>query len=138
MEDRCRICLEEFTSSPIKPCNCSSGLFHKECLEEWVRISKKKICEVCLEEFNCLEEVKIYKLENIIAFTLLYFVIFSMMSVIIFTLDKYIIVDLILKIVLYVLFVITFFSLIFFSMYFLTLQGFFYQKRMVVIDTNRN
>ena len=35
-QDRCRICLEEFIDPPIKPCNCSSGLFHKECLKEFL------------------------------------------------------------------------------------------------------
>ena len=133
---RCRICLEEFIDSPIKPCNCSSGLFHKECLEEWIKVSQKKNCEVCLQEYNCLKEVTIYKKENIFPFILLYVVALTMMSVIIAILDQYFMIDLPLKVVLYSLIVIAYFSLIFFSMYFLTLQGFFYQKKIIVVHQN--
>ena len=132
-QGRCRICLEGFVNPPISPCNCSSGLFHKECLEEWVKVSQKKNCEVCLQEYNCLKEVTIYNKENIISFTLLYVVAITMMSVIIAILDQYFMIDLPLKVVLYSLIVIAYFSLIFFSMYFLTLQGFFYQKKLIVV-----
>ena len=130
-QGRCRICLEEFIDSPIKPCNCSSGLFHKECLEEWVKVSQKKNCEVCLQEYNCLKEVIVYSKEHIISFTLIYFVAFSMIGVIIYVLDRFFLIESALKIVLYVLIVIAFFSLIFFSFFFLNLQNYFFEKKIV-------
>lgn len=38
---QCRICLEKIEGKYIMPCNCSSGIFHKECLEKWILTKRK-------------------------------------------------------------------------------------------------
>ncbi len=51
----CRICLEE--GNLIRPCECTQGYFHKECLNQW-RLShgrnthKRRNCEICLAEYD--------------------------------------------------------------------------------------
>jgi hypothetical protein len=49
---QCRICLEKIEGKYIMPCNCSSGIFHKECLEKWILTKESKNCEVCLTEYR--------------------------------------------------------------------------------------
>lgn len=54
MEERlqCRICLDKIESNYIKPCNCSSGIFHEKCLEKWIQTKESTTCEVCLTNYR--------------------------------------------------------------------------------------
>ena len=52
----CRICQDSKNVDEvlISPCNCtgSMGLFHKSCLEIWLRHSQSNKCEICKFEFK--------------------------------------------------------------------------------------
>jgi E3 ubiquitin-protein ligase MARCH6 len=53
----CRICHE--SDDPLfYPCKCSGSIkyVHAECLKQWLRINKKKKCEVCGEELSFQKE----------------------------------------------------------------------------------
>ena len=52
----CRICLEP--GDLIQPCDCkgSSAYVHKECLDRWLKTSKRTNCEICLFEYEIEEE----------------------------------------------------------------------------------
>ena len=50
--DICRICYtgnEEADSPLITPCRCAGSLkyVHQDCLEQWIKVSKRKSCELC-------------------------------------------------------------------------------------------
>jgi len=51
----CRICLDEIEGQYIKPCNCRSGNYHKECIERWILTNNKMYCEVCTEKYTGIE-----------------------------------------------------------------------------------
>lgn len=49
----CRICLEE-DGVLVQPCRCKGfdhGYFHQHCLETWVNVSKRTMCEICHAPF---------------------------------------------------------------------------------------
>ena len=55
----CRICLENYPSNFIAPCNCRGSLqyVHKNCLDEWrlrhhATHSNRNTCQECLTPFN--------------------------------------------------------------------------------------
>lgn len=51
--ETCRVCR---SSDPIllTPCRCAGSMryIHQECLEEWLKHSKKKTCEICKYKFK--------------------------------------------------------------------------------------
>jgi len=56
----CRICYETDPDGELlSVCGCtgSLALVHKECIEKWIRISKRKKCEICHQPYTI--EVKI-------------------------------------------------------------------------------
>ena len=82
-EIRCRICLEELKGEYIMPCNCSSGIFHKRCLEKWILTKESKNCEVCLSEYRGIyfkKKLYSYYLFNSI---MVYFAILSLFFIIV-------------------------------------------------------
>ena len=56
-ESVCRICYES-EGILIQPCDCkgSTGNVHKECLEKWINVSKRRDCEICHFEYDIIEE----------------------------------------------------------------------------------
>jgi hypothetical protein len=53
----CRICHE--SNDPLfYPCKCSGSIkyVHAECLKQWLRVTERKMCEVCGEELSFLKE----------------------------------------------------------------------------------
>ena len=51
----CRICYEADPDGElISVCGCtgSLALVHKECIEKWIRISKRKNCEICHQPYT--------------------------------------------------------------------------------------
>ncbi|GJJ75852.1 E3 ubiquitin-protein ligase MARCH6 [Entomortierella parvispora] len=54
-EEICRVCRSESTADQplFHPCKCSGSIryVHQECLEEWLRHSNKKYCELCKYNF---------------------------------------------------------------------------------------
>ena len=56
----CRICLESSDEeSLIAPCRCngSSKFVHRDCLQQWIDVKKKKQCECCRSHY--LQELSI-------------------------------------------------------------------------------
>lgn len=61
-ETECRICLDEETQSKdayavdklISPCGCSGSqsVVHANCLKQWLRYKKTKICGVCCKTYD--------------------------------------------------------------------------------------
>jgi hypothetical protein len=45
----CRICLEDCDEPAVCACN---AFVHAECVDKWIRISKRRTCEVCLTPFH--------------------------------------------------------------------------------------
>ena len=131
-QGRCRICLEGFVNPPISPCNCTGGFFHKECLAEWIKVSQKKNCEVCLQEYNCVKKKLIYKINNIILlfFTLAIFI--GCCLYVIITVNEFFIKDVIVKIVLYLVVSIFYIGLLLLAFHLFLKAGFFSYYRMVV------
>ncbi len=57
----CRTCLQQIdikSSNCVKPCNCTDGYHHKECLERWINTSNATKCLVCNAEYNCIQKKK--------------------------------------------------------------------------------
>jgi hypothetical protein len=51
MDDCCLICNDIITNEfTILNCNCKSSLYHKSCIEQWFKISKK--CPTCNKKFH--------------------------------------------------------------------------------------
>ena len=51
----CRICLMPVEPNELKNyclCTGSTGVYHKHCQLEWIRVSEKTSCEICNNEFN--------------------------------------------------------------------------------------
>ena len=55
-QDVCRVCRSEAsTDRPLFfPCLCSGSIkfVHQDCLVEWLKVSKKKYCELCKHEYT--------------------------------------------------------------------------------------
>lgn len=68
----CRICLDDINDNElIKPCNCTQGFFHKECLKKWIIEKKSEKCEVCLTKYKNIKIVnKFDKKQNLVCITL--------------------------------------------------------------------
>jgi hypothetical protein len=68
----CRICLNDIDDNElIKPCNCTQGFFHKECLKKWIMEKKSEKCEVCLTRYKNIKIVdKFDTKENLVCITL--------------------------------------------------------------------
>lgn len=50
---KCKICLEEVTGDKersFRPCKCNYSVCHK-CLEDWIKYSENKSCEICRTEY---------------------------------------------------------------------------------------
>ena len=68
----CRICLDDINDNElIKPCNCTQGFFHKECLKKWIMENKSEKCEVCLTKYKNIKIVdKFDTKQNLVCITL--------------------------------------------------------------------
>lgn len=51
----CKICFTKITDFQFKPCACNDYI-HKECLERWMDLSGKKMCQICLQPFIIKKE----------------------------------------------------------------------------------
>lgn len=131
-QGRCRICLEGFVNPLISPCNCTGGLFHKECLEEWIKVSQKNNCEVCLQEYNCVKKKLIYKRNNIVLFFIISSIFISCGLYVIITVNEFFIKDVIVKIFLYLLVTIFYIGLLLLAFNLFLKDEFFSYYRMVV------
>ena len=61
----CRICLDNINDNElIKPCNCTQGFFHKECLKKWILEKKSEKCEVCLTKYKNIKIVNKFDVNN--------------------------------------------------------------------------
>ena len=64
-QDVCRVCrCEASTDRPLFfPCLCSGSIkfVHQDCLVEWLKVSKKKYCELCKHEYTF---ESLYKVET--------------------------------------------------------------------------
>lgn len=61
----CRVCLENINiKNAIKPCSCSEGIYHKECIIQWIqtKMDNKELeydkCEICNTKFKGFKIVK--------------------------------------------------------------------------------
>lgn len=43
----CRICYEPENLKVLCKCNGTIKFVHKECIEQWIRVSHRKTCELC-------------------------------------------------------------------------------------------
>ena len=52
-EEKCSICFCIISNrkNVVKPCNCTYGIFHQNCIKNWIKISNKTRCDVCLQEY---------------------------------------------------------------------------------------
>ncbi len=61
-QDICRIChCESAPDTPlITPCNCSGSLkyVHQKCLQQWIKSSQTRSCEVCRYSFHMQTKLK--------------------------------------------------------------------------------
>jgi len=61
----CRICLDYIDSTTIiKPCICTEGYFHKDCLKRWILEKKSENCEICLTKYKNLIIKKQFDYKN--------------------------------------------------------------------------
>ena len=71
MNKICRICLDDINNNEIiKPCICTEGFFHKECLKKWILEKKLENCEICLTKYQNLKIKKKFDIKNNIGFSL--------------------------------------------------------------------
>ena len=97
-EEKCSICFCIISNrkNVVKPCNCTYGIFHQNCIKQWIKISNKTRCDVCLQDY---EHIKIKKDECkyffLIIGALLFYIIslFLMTSVITVTVVSLIIIS---------------------------------------------
>ena len=54
VKQNCRICLDSDGSELIVPCRCKGSLkyVHKDCLEQWITRSNRRICELCRRPYE--------------------------------------------------------------------------------------
>lgn len=60
----CRICLAtDFTENLISPCNCIGSIqfVHRDCLQDWLQISKNVQCEICKLDYNVFKKFKPFR-----------------------------------------------------------------------------
>ena len=73
----CRICLEPYHLISVCACDGTMKWVHLKCIQEWIRVSRKTECEVCLAPY-VYPGLKFYKPKKDITYNRLFLVSFPL------------------------------------------------------------